>query len=457
MLLRSLAAVLVATASLSAPSAAAPSAVPSAQASTPRLEDSRPCPGLTGVTCAYLSVPLDRSGKVPGTVRLKVATSDAATAPKGVLLLLAGGPGQPGVPYFGPLSDSLKNVVDDYRLVMLDQRGTGDAAIDCPRLQKETGGDDILPPSREAVEECSAILGETRHHYTTADTVADLDDLRAALGVGSWTLDGVSYGTFVAQQYALTHPAKVRRLVLDSVVPQDNIDPFIKSAMRHSGTVLRLACKEQQCGFDPAAALARTVRRYDNGVSVLQVLTILSIIDPQHTRFGALDALRKAAAGDPADLGALIAAFSEGGASAGELSAGLHYATLCADVTKAPWGDSSAPLDGREEALRRAVHRQSSVWPFERKTVAEHGYVQACLRWPPSRPMPQAPARTLTMPVLLLHGDRDLSTPVAWAIEQAARTPRGRLVVVKGAGHSVQRRHPEGAAAVERFLTGSGT
>ena len=46
------------------------------------------------------------------------------------------------------------------------------------------------------------------------------------------------------------------------------------------------------------------------------------------------------------------------------------------------------------------------------------------------------------MPTLLLAGDRDLSTPLPWAREQAAHTPHGRLVVVRGAGHSVQSRSP---------------
>jgi pimeloyl-ACP methyl ester carboxylesterase len=58
------------------------------------------------------------------------------------------------------------------------------------------------------------------------------------------------------------------------------------------------------------------------------------------------------------------------------------------------------------------------------------------------------------VPTLLLAGDRDLSTPLPWAREQAAHTPQGRLVVVHGAGHSVQSRAPGGAGrrAVQRFL-----
>jgi pimeloyl-ACP methyl ester carboxylesterase len=60
------------------------------------------------------------------------------------------------------------------------------------------------------------------------------------------------------------------------------------------------------------------------------------------------------------------------------------------------------------------------------------------------------------VPVLLLAGDRDLSTPLAWARAEARHAPQGRLVVVRGAGHSVQTRarNPTVRAALSRFLQG---
>lgn len=50
----------------------------------------------------------------------------------------------------------------------------------------------------------------------------------------------------------------------------------------------------------------------------------------------------------------------------------------------------------------------------------------------------------------------DLSTPLAWARQEARLAPRGRLVVVPGAGHSVQSRASSGVGrrAVADFLTG---
>ncbi|MFF3318866.1 alpha/beta fold hydrolase [Streptomyces sp. NPDC003035] len=92
------------------------------------------------------------------------------------------------------------------------------------------------------------------------------------------------------------------------------------------------------------------------------------------------------------------------------------------------------------------------VWPFERETAGDQGIPRTCLPWPASRPHRAAPGRTLTMPVLLLAGDRDLSTPVRWAREAAAATPRAELVVLEGVGHSTQSRSDAGARAATEFL-----
>ncbi|BCB84846.1 hypothetical protein Psuf_021590 [Phytohabitans suffuscus] len=247
-------------------------------------------------------------------------------------------------------------------------------------------------------------------------------------------------------------------MVLDSVVPQDSADPLYTASLRRAGRVLRQACQEQTCGFDPAAALAEVVRRYDNGVGVFDLVVIGSIVDPTFTGTGyfpVLNLLRTAAAGDAGPLDQAIAALQGGaGTPPADFSAGLHVATLCADLVHAPWGDSRSPLWTRDAAVTRAVDRLSpgQVWPFEPKTAAGQGIIQGCRHWPPSRPNPRPPHARLTMPVLLLNGDRDLSTPVEWAQEQAARTPRGTLVVLPGMGHSIQGRNPEGDRAVATFL-----
>ena len=421
------------------------------------LQDVRPCPGIPAFSCGSLSVRLDPFGSAPGRLSLRVAMSDVASAPRGVLVFLTGGPGEPGVPFVPRLAGRLGLALRGYRLVMFDQRGTGAAALDCPALQRQMGASDLTVPSPAAVRSCAAAIGPDRRFYATADTVADIEALRVALGVARITLDGVSYGSYVAEQFALAHPGGVSRLVLDSVVPSWNVDPLQLVNMRQTATVLRDACAAQGCGSDPASDLAAVVRRYHDGPALLDMLVALSVGDPSFP--GVPAALHAAAAGRPDALSALVArVHAADSATAAELSQGLHASTLCADMPM-PWGGPDTPLAARAAALARAVARLTTaqVWPFDRATAAGNGFIQTCLYWPPA-PAPAAAAAPRaelpSVPVLLLAGGHDLSTPLAGARAQAALAPDGHLFVVPTAGHSVQSRAAGNPAEAElaRFL-----
>ena len=419
----------------------------------PRLTGGRPCPHADGFTCSTLRVPLDHGGRVAGSLDLAVAVADNADAPRGVLVDLTGGPGQGGVGFVPRVRTRLRAVLKDYRLVMLDQRGTGRGALDCPALQRAVGTSDLTVPPPGAVEDCARALGPNRRFYSTADTVADLDALRTALGADKLTLDGTSYGTFVAERYAIAHPDRVARLVLDSVVPAASLDGLEVDGMRETARVLRLVCREQHCPGDPAADLAAVVRARHDGPELDDTLVALSVGAPSFP--GVLSALRAARRGDAKHLNRLVRFVRRAQSAPAEvLSQGLHAATLCADL-RPPWGSSSAPLAGREDALGRAVATVDPA-PYDRATVMGNGLIQTCLRWPPT-PAPPTPTADLPpVPALLLAGDHDLSTPLPWARAQAAHTPNGRLVVVKGSGHSTQSgpKRRQALRLVRQFLLG---
>src|SRR5215470_14354745 len=135
--------------------AVAPGGQPGARPARAPLTGAHPCPGLPGFTCSYLAVPLDRSGKIPGTLRLQVAAGDNSRARLGTLLFLTGGPGQPGVPFVRPVAHELTPAISAYRLVMIDQRGTGGDSLNCPGLQRQMGESDTLPPTAQAVRSCA--------------------------------------------------------------------------------------------------------------------------------------------------------------------------------------------------------------------------------------------------------------------------------------------------------------
>jgi pimeloyl-ACP methyl ester carboxylesterase len=319
------------------------------------------------------------------------------------------------------------------------------------------GASDLTVPTRTAVRACAAALGPRRQYYGTADTVADLEALRRALGVPKIALDGVSYGTYVAEQFALAHPGEVSRLVLDSVVPAWNVDPLQLENMRHSAEVLRAVCAARHCGFDPAADLATVVRRDHDGPALLDMLVSMSVGAPGFP--GVPDALHQAAAGHPAALTALMAQVHQADACQAGCSARACASTLCADL-RMPWGGPETRWPpGRGAGPGDARLTPAQTWPFDRATAAGNGFIRTCLYWPPTPapPVLAAPRTPLPrVPVLLLAGGRDLSTPLAGARAQAALALDGRLVVVPDSGHSVQSRATDNAGrqAVGQFLSG---
>ena len=366
-----------------------------------------------------------------------------------VFVVLSGGPGQPGVPFLERARKWLGPAASAVRLVAIDQRGTGSNALRCPALQRQMGASDLTPPTRAAVTGCARTIGPERRFFTTADTVADLEALRIALKAGRLTLDGTSYGSYVAQRYALAHPTRVRGLVLDSVVPAENVSLLSEVPMKATRRVL---------GEEATKDLAEVIRDQHNGPEMLDLLTLLSVGAPRGD--GGRNAIAQAADGNDGPLKALQQGVDQAmqAYTAERLSQGLHASTLCADAP-APWGSASAPLAGRAQQLEAAAEQlgEDDLYPYDRATATGNGIALQCLYWPPvdvPRPGGQAGLELPDVPTLLLAGDKDLSTPLEWAQRTARRAPSGRLIIVKGAGHGVQSQgDPEAIEAVRRIAS----
>jgi proline iminopeptidase len=99
------------------------------------------------------------------------------------VIVLHGGPG-------GGSSPAMRRYFDPthYRIVLFDQRGCGRSR----------------PHASVAAN-------------TTWDLVADIERIRAALGIDRWTAFGGSWGATLALIYAETHPDRVARLILRGV------------------------------------------------------------------------------------------------------------------------------------------------------------------------------------------------------------------------------------------------
>lgn len=403
-----------------------------------------------GFTCTTLRVPLDHHRPNGPTLDLAVMATDNTNAPRGVLLMLSGGPGQPGASLLQRLRNNLHpEVLREYRLVMFDQRGTGPNGINCPALQETVGGSDFLTPPAEAVDECAQRIGQRIGYYGTPDTVEDIELLRKDLKVDRLTVDGTSYGSLTAAQYGLKYPDHVQALVLDSVVPHKGFDPMGVDLMAATGGVLTAACRQDStCTTDPVADLAWLVQHGVSGTDLIESLSVASLNSVNPSLKGIPAILHAARNGDDARLKELFEQTTSKGLSYDTLSAGLHMATLCSDL-RFPWSGKT----NREAALDAAVRRldPKRLYPYDVATARNQLMIQGCLRWPAGRVSTYPATQELLPRTLILHGSNDLFCPLEWAQWEQSHARSAKLVVVPGSGHSVQR-DPRGQDAVRTFL-----
>jgi pimeloyl-ACP methyl ester carboxylesterase len=434
------------------------------------------------VHCGRLTVPLDRSGGVPGSVSLAVEDRPAIRHPRrGLTFLLAGGPGQSGISAYldsfdpGHRYESWSLLMPHNDIVVFDQRGTGRSGLlRCRDLEAASPLDGGLE-----AEACAIVLGSRRAFYRTYDTVGDIEAIRAELGAPKVTLVGVSYGTYVAEQYALFHPERVQKLVLDSVVEPEGVDPLYGPSVLATRRVLEGICSSGCSRFtkDPVADTEKLVARIGAGpVRGPLVGRDGRVQQRSLTRpglfftFGSGDfdpllraafpaAVVSALRGDTAPILRLQhrAVATETTGSARDFSTAVLAATLC-EEERFPW-PRTAPLDERPgDALKAAQLIDSDLLrPFDVPTVVENDLLRLCLRWPTAAtPPPAPPGPPPDVPVLLLAGGQDTRTPLESAERVAARFPQARLFVSPRTGHSVAGSDLTGCAerVQERFLRG---
>lgn len=161
-------------------------------------------PGLVLVD-HELSVPLDHAE--PDGEQITVfgrEVADPLGRDRPFLVFLQGGPGQEAPrPTRGPTSPGwLDRALQDYRVLMLDQRGTGRST--------PIGTLAGLTPRQQA----------DRLTLHRADAiVADAELLRAALGVERWSLLGQSFGGFCSLHYLSVAPASLREVYVTGGLP----------------------------------------------------------------------------------------------------------------------------------------------------------------------------------------------------------------------------------------------
>ena len=191
-------------------------------------------PGQT-VDCGYLTVPEDRSQPDGPTIRLHVAIfrSHSDNPAPDPIVYLEGGPGGQALEAASLVFNRrFAPFLADRDLIMFDQRGVGysEPALDCQELidltyetlAQDLSPEEILALSTEAIRSCRDRLvseGVNLAAYNSAESAADLNDLRLALGYEEWNLYGISYGTRLALTTMRDYPQGIRSVILDSTYP----------------------------------------------------------------------------------------------------------------------------------------------------------------------------------------------------------------------------------------------
>jgi pimeloyl-ACP methyl ester carboxylesterase len=418
-----------------------------------------PCGKPTGVLCADLAVPLDRTGAVPGTVSLHVEELPAQGVPRGVVFLIAGGPGQGSAHVYGLGDESAVSLYrflfPGYTLVAYDDRGTGASGLlDCPALQRASSAD----AEQAAATACAAQIGPQRDFYSTSVHAEDLESVRQALGFDKIALFGVSYGTKLAMAYALAHPDHVERLLLDSVLPPEQPDPYEANVLRDLPATLSAFCSDGGCraatsdfaGDVVAVAnkLGTKPLRGKVGEANGQTRTVtIGGVDLLSTILGAdlspglaaeLPAVVKAARGGNTQPLLRLSDLQNGSGlePSIELSDALYAATVCHDGPF-PWAPDT-PIAARPALEHAAIAAlpAGSFGPFG-TWAARFGNADFCLNWPsPAGGATLAAGPLPNVPMLAISGGFDMRTPTEGAASVVARFPQGKLLVVPGIGHS---------------------
>ena len=145
------------------------------------------------------SVPLDHNR--PEGPRITVFTREVA-APDGAarpyLLFLQGGPGIEATRPTSPPSGWMKRAIEDYRVLLLDQRGTGRSTPVGPEI-----------PGSSPDEQARYLT-----HFRADSIVRDAEHIRRELGVERWSVLGQSFGGFTSMTYLSLAPEGLRAALI---------------------------------------------------------------------------------------------------------------------------------------------------------------------------------------------------------------------------------------------------
>jgi pimeloyl-ACP methyl ester carboxylesterase len=407
----------------------------------------------TELRCGTIRVLENRDDHTPTArhiaIWFAVLPSIARAPSSDPVVVIAGGPGQSASSVAGIVMPLFKKLNRTRDIVFIDQRGTGHSApLTCAPPKGITDLASQLDPQLmlATLPQCAAEFAKKRvdvTHYLTDDAVADLDEVRRALGYGPLNLWAASYGTRVALEYLREYPKEVRSAVLDGVAPSNlrlPLDLAVDADQALSDMI-------SACSADAACA-----KRYPGlGRQVDQLFESLShgsfnarIVDPvtgsvSHVPLGgdtfsawlrqplynALtaslvpQAVASAASGDFGTLAALNLSVS--GDVFDQLSLGMHLSVVCSeDMAHVSEADIAAVMHTRfKDSFYRFYQTMCDSW---RERFVPDSFFQPLVS---------------DRPILMLEGGRDPATPPRHAMSLLPTLSKARLIISPYLGHGI--------------------
>lgn len=416
--------------------------------------------------CGHISVPNVRGAPELGDRRIGFAmrpASDRSRAPLGTIVFVEGGPGYAATNFdsIRPVAAVFAPFLRRYRLLAIDQRGTGKSEpLNCRGLQRGR-----MPVPR-ALRECARKLGPLYQGYTTAESVADIEDVRLALGLRKdrMIIYGDSYGTYLGQSYAARYGEGLEGLILSSAAPIVGESPFWPSLYPAARRAIRLSCvRSPDCSGDSLARFDRFLRRAgtESGLARQVLLyTMATASNYAPTSYRGLNAAISAwLDGRPRRLRVMTDAGPPGSGPPVYFSEGMFAAVVCNDYPT-PW-DRSDPVPARRAELRRRIQafRPRDLFaPLSRETwvMSPASGISSCLPWPAPTdlmepPIPPGAKMPPGLDTLVISGEFDAVTSTVEGRQTARLFPRGRYYEVPNRGHVSELFFPFTSPATDRI------
>ncbi|MFC1948368.1 alpha/beta fold hydrolase [Chloroflexota bacterium] len=421
-------------------------------------------PQGTEVECGCMTVPENRGQPDGNQVKIQFAIfrSKSRNPEPDPIVYLGGGPGEHSLESVSLTFDTrFAPLTANRDLIVFDQRGTGysEPALECPELielayevlDQQLEDEESITLENEATRECYESLREQGidlSAYNSAESAADLNDLRLALGYDEWNLFGISYGTRLALTAMRDYPNGIRSVILNSTVPlQANLYTEMAAGFDRALNVLFDSCANDliankaypdlkevlfdtidQLNDSPAKFTAihpLTGEYYDvlmSGddffdfiTSTLYSTEVIPLVpkvifDTQAGKYGTLALL----------VGSNLLNMEL-------ISTGMHLSVQCSE---------ELPFSSQEE-ITASLEEYPKIREYLEDSLGESSFT-ICEYWTGTMPDPveNEPVHS-NIPTLILSGEFDPITPPAWGLLASETLSNSWFFEFPGLGHDV--------------------